>query len=167
MSELSQQSNVFLTGFTGSGKSTIGVLLAGELQFQFQDIDFCIEQDVNLSVHRILVDHGESYFRSREKQVLKNFHHSSRTVISLGGGTLLDEENIRMVKSAGFLVYLRCEPDAIWIRIKGTQKEALIHQPAEFGKINLNQEEAYMRIETILKVREANYLSAEFCGGYR
>ena len=72
MYSFSAQNNIYLTGLTGSGKSTIGTLLASTLQYQFQDIDVCVEYNVNLYVYQILVEFGEHFFREQEKQVLKS-----------------------------------------------------------------------------------------------
>ena len=98
--------NIFLTGFMGCGKSTIGELLASRLQWSFYDLDAQIETGMGKTVREIFTTVGETEFREREKLLLREITQKSRTVISLGGGTLLNRENIEVVKKSGILIWL-------------------------------------------------------------
>ena len=79
-----------LTGFMGAGKSTVGPLLAQDLGWQFVDLDSVIETACALSVAEIFRQHGESYFRQREKEAAEKMRHERSMVLALGGGTVED-----------------------------------------------------------------------------
>lgn len=98
--------NIFLTGFMGCGKSTIGELLASRLQWRFYDLDAQIEAGLGNTVREVFATSGEKAFREQEKILLREIIQKNRTVISLGGGTLLDRENIVAVKKSGILIWL-------------------------------------------------------------
>ncbi len=150
--------NIYLTGFMGSGKSTIGALLAKKLERDFVDIDFIIEKQAGKVVSDIFKVHGESFFRSIEKSVVADCVLKRGLVVSLGGGTLLDEDNLKQVKSSGILLYLSTTPEEIWARIHNTNKRPLL-QDKSGGMIG--DDEAMKRIENLLRSREEGYNKAD------
>ena len=152
---------IFITGLIGSGKSTVGSLLADRLNYKYIDLDIVIEELTKIPLLEIFLKYGENYFRGIEKEVIQEIVNLNNAVISNGAGTLLDPENIYLIKRNGILIYLRCEPSEIWKRIKKTSKAVLLHYPDEPGDLKLNDEDAYLRIESILKIRETGYLMAD------
>ncbi|NVM04409.1 MAG: shikimate kinase [Candidatus Helarchaeota archaeon] len=152
---------IFITGLIGSGKSTAGSLLADKLNYKYIDLDKVIEERTKIPLLEIFLKYGENYFRSIEKEVIQEIVNLDNAVISTGAGTLLDPENIHLIKRSGILIYLRCEPSEIWKRIKETPKAVLLHYPDEPEDLELNDEDAYLRIESILKIRETGYLMAD------
>jgi shikimate kinase len=122
MSNNSEVQHLFLTGYMGSGKSTVGKLLSERLQLPFYDLDSEIEKEVGLSISEIFKNRGEAYFRSIEEEVLKTLIKINKTfVIALGGGALMNKAIVSYCKSNGILVYLKANTDTIIKRIKASK----------------------------------------------
>ena len=107
------KSNLILIGFMGTGKTSLGKLLAEKLGRGFIDIDQKIEQDAGLSIPQIFEKYGEKYFRELEKNAVKEITQRRGLVIATGGGTIKDEENLRLLKNSGVIVCLTTEPEEI------------------------------------------------------
>ncbi len=105
MSKISQ--NIFLIGPMGSGKTTIGKHLAKMLMMDFYDCDHELEHLTGASVSLIFDIEGEAGFRLRESQLLKQLSEKSGALISTGGGVICSEENRGLLRSRGFVVYLK------------------------------------------------------------
>jgi shikimate kinase len=110
---------VFLTGFMGVGKSTVGKILAQKLDRGFRDLDQCIEEQVGLCVADIFKVHGEDFFREKESQVLSQVLSESVQVIALGGGTFLRESHRQALKEKGMTIYLQASVSTLHQRLKG------------------------------------------------
>ncbi len=108
--------NVILTGFMGTGKTSLGKLLATKLGRPFVDIDKKIEAEQKLSIPKIFEQFGEEHFRALEKSAVKELSERRGLVIATGGGTIKDEENLRLLKSSGVLICLTTEPEEIFSR---------------------------------------------------
>lgn len=106
---------VYLAGFMGAGKSTIGPLLAEQLQVPFIDLDAAIEAVAGCSIPEIFEAGGEKAFRRKEREALCQTDRYERAVVALGGGAVVSEENLAWVKTHGRLVYLRV-PSAVLAR---------------------------------------------------
>ena len=96
---------VFLTGFMGSGKSTLGPPLARALKLRFQDLDTIIEQSAACSIEEIFAGSGEAHFRMLETTALRATPPG--TVCALGGGALAREQNLQWALSHGIVLYLK------------------------------------------------------------
>jgi shikimate kinase len=105
MSKVSQ--NIYLIGPMGSGKTTIGKHLAQILKLSFYDCDHELERLTGASVNLIFDVEGEAGFRLRENRLLKQLTAKNGVLISTGGGTICNEENRRMLRSRGFVIYLK------------------------------------------------------------
>lgn len=105
--------NVILTGFMGTGKTSLGKLLATKLGRPFVDIDKKIEDETQLSIPQIFEQFGEAHFRELEKAAVKELSERRGLVIATGGGTVKDEENIRLLKNSGIIICLTTEPEEI------------------------------------------------------
>ncbi len=105
MSKIKQ--NVFLIGPMGSGKTTIGKYLAEMLYLDFYDCDHELEHLTGASVNLIFDVEGEAGFRLRENRLLKQLTTKNGVLIATGGGTICNEENRRLLRSRGFVVYLK------------------------------------------------------------
>jgi shikimate kinase len=99
-------SNIFLIGPMGAGKSTVGKQLAKALGRDFYDTDKEIERRTGVSISWIFEMEGESGFRQREQKVLDELSQLKNIVLATGGGIVLPEENRRMLRSRGYVVYL-------------------------------------------------------------
>jgi len=100
---------VFLVGFMCSGKSTVGKLLADMLGWRFVDIDKEVEKTEKMSIPEIFETKGEDYFRRRELEVLKELVKGEGLVISTGGGLGSNSQAMELMKSSGFVVWLRVD----------------------------------------------------------
>ena len=99
--------NIFLIGPMGSGKTTIGKHLARKFGLDFIDCDHELERLTGASVNLIFDLEGESGFRTREKQLLESLTEKRGVLIATGGGVICDPDNRRLLRSRGFVVYLK------------------------------------------------------------
>ena len=95
----------YLIGMMGSGKSSVGKLLANKLQFSNIDIDKEIEKDEKLSIKEIFEKKGENYFREIESKYLLRKRNSA--VVSCGGGIVLNKKNREFLRTSGYTIYLK------------------------------------------------------------
>lgn len=110
-------SHVFLVGFMGAGKSTVGRLLAAELGSPFLDLDHEIERQVGMPVPRIFEERGETGFRAVERDVLRALAQRPASVVACGGGIVLADENRAELKRQGRVVYLEVSAEEALARI--------------------------------------------------
>jgi shikimate kinase len=97
---------VYIIGFMGAGKTTVGRELARKLETPFFDLDEMVEAAEGMSIKEIFADKGEPYFRKRERDLLTSTRYVEHAVVATGGGTFTFEENIQFIKSEGISVYL-------------------------------------------------------------
>ena len=97
---------IYVVGFMGAGKTTVGRELAARTAAPFFDLDDLVEASENMKVKDIFTRHGEPYFRKREREILRSTKHLERAVIATGGGTFTFDENIQFIQSEGLSVYL-------------------------------------------------------------
>lgn len=117
--------NVVLIGYRGCGKTTIGKRLADRLWQTFVDIDERIVHKAGKTIRRIFEEDGEPHFRQIETAVLHEALLLPDHVMALGGGTLMTEENRKMLKAADAkIIYLRCEPEELLRRIQADTQTA-------------------------------------------
>ncbi len=135
----------------GTGKSAVGRLLAKRLNRPFLDLDKSIEKEIGQTVPQIFEREGEAGFRRLEKQAVQRAAALNGHVVATGGGVMMDEENIRTLKSSGVLVCLTANPDVILKRTEAT----LAFRPMLGGG---NPRE---RIEELLRLRAPFYAQAD------
>ena len=126
--------NVILMGFRCTGKSTAGRRLAEELGAPFFDTDELIEQRTGRLIARIVREQGWPAFRAAERDVIRELAGTDRGVISLGGGTVCDPDNVADLKAHGVFVWLSARPEAIVGRMvrdedRGTERPSLTGEP--------------------------------------
>lgn len=149
---------IYLTGFMTSGKTTLGKITANVLGWDFYDLDKEIEKDESLKITSIFEQKGEDYFRRIESEKLRSLSNNSEVVISLGGGTIVNSENVRFIKENGILIYLKVDPEIIYTRIKKKTDRPLFK---EFVLAE-NSKEAFIRkITEMLNERKKYYNSAD------
>jgi shikimate kinase len=141
--------NIALTGFMAVGKSAVGRGLARKIGHRFVDLDKVIERVEGMKVREIFSRKGESYFRQAEKLALAKVLLQSGQVIATGGGAVLDEENLRLLREKSFLVCLTAVPQAL-LRRAGNKRQ----RPLLEGGNRVH------RIRELLAQREKNYAQA-------
>ncbi|GJQ32098.1 MAG: shikimate kinase [Ignavibacteriaceae bacterium] len=149
---------IYLTGFMGTGKTTLGRVVANCLGWEFFDIDKEIEKDQGCTVAAIVLEKGEAEFRRLE--VLKLMELSARdgAVISLGGGSLIDGANLRLCKETGLLVYLKADLNTIYHRVKKKTTRPLFRSENDS---EMTEQEAMAKLKTLFEIRKPGYESAD------
>lgn len=166
--------NLYLWGFMGTGKTTIGKIAAEKLKFEFVDLDEVIEKSTGLSIPQIFKKQGEKKFRELEKTALKKVSLRTHQVISLGGGVVEDIENRKIIKDTGLVVCLTASVSTILKRTRNSsrpllntsdpkatitkllQKRHKYYKQADFfvKTDNLTPEQAALKIINLLKNRD-------------
>lgn len=144
--------NILLTGFMGTGKSTIGQLVAAKLGREFVDMDSLIEQRESRPIPQIFAESGETYFRGLEADLCRELAQQEGLVIATGGGALVPEANLRMMESGGLVVCLNCDPAVLWQRIGQSEDRPMLAERDEgrFARLAALLEQrapAYSRIK--------------------
>jgi shikimate kinase len=121
--------NVILTGLRGTGKSSVGRVLAQRLNFAFVDTDTRIEELAGCRIAAVVAQHGWEHFRALERQVVTQVAATDRYVVAAGGGTLIDAENAKLLKTHGVVVLLVCELSILQRRLAlGSNRPSLTGQ---------------------------------------
>lgn len=123
----SRRKNIFLIGMMGSGKTSVGRLLAGELKMTFVDIDETIETVTEKSISEIFKEYGEQGFRELEGAFFREKAGQNNQVFSTGGGIILDEKNREVLHHKGFTVLLKASPDSLAKRIRNPATRPLLY----------------------------------------
>jgi shikimate kinase len=121
------KSNIYLMGFMGCGKTKIGTLLSLALGYPFMDTDSCIAEESGLSINGIFEKEGEAGFRAREKRLVERVSRLERHVVSLGGGTVIDQENWRLISQSGTTIALSYPPEVIASRLEKKKDRPLLN----------------------------------------
>ncbi len=119
------RNKIYLIGSMGSGKTTIGKMLASKLHLPFIDIDKKIEQKEKMVISDIFKENGENYFRKIESDILKKYSALNEFVISTGGGAVLSQDNKKILNN-GYKIYLKISIDAQYNRVKHRKHRPLL-----------------------------------------
>ena len=123
---------LFLTGYMGSGKSTLGEKLASKLNYGFIDLDKFIESEYHQTIPEIFASKGEGEFRAMENNSLKKLIEKDNVVIACGGGTPCYFNNMELMKNNGITVYIKLSVDALIKRLLvAKEKRPLIENKTE------------------------------------
>lgn len=128
--------SIYLTGFMGVGKTTIGQALATKLGLPVLDTDTLIEQNMKLEVKDIFEQYGEGYFRKQETKILQELAVRN-TLVTTGGGIVTVQENIDWMKENGCMLFLYADPEVIWKRLENDTSRPLVKQKKKEEVIEL------------------------------
>jgi len=120
---------IFLVGFMGSGKSTVGPLVAAKLGWDFIDLDRQIEREQGKSIREIFEHEGEPEFRRIEMNHLRSLKDRAACVVALGGGAFVQEANRPIVTELGVSVFLDCRLEVIQARCPADGTRPLLETP--------------------------------------
>ena len=128
--------NIFLVGFMGAGKSTVGKILAGKIGFSYCDADEFIENNAGTTISQIFAEHGEQYFRDLESESMEILADKEKQVVATGGGVIQRDRNWEAMRSGGVTIYLKAPIEVIWERIKHSTTRPLlqVENPFETAK---------------------------------
>lgn len=118
--------NIFLIGFMGSGKSTVASYLSQHYGMEVIEMDQLIVKREGMSIPHIFEKHGEQYFRDAETKLLLEIQSEENKVVSCGGGVVLREQNVEVMKKGGFVVLLTAKPETILERVKDDDNRPLL-----------------------------------------
>lgn len=117
---------IFLVGFMGAGKTTVGQTLANQLNRDFLDLDTVIERQAGKSIQQIFVEHGEPEFRRIERQAIETCRELNNVIVALGGGAYLAEENRKTLREIGVTIWLDCPIEICFERVRGDSLRPLL-----------------------------------------
>ena len=145
--------NVALIGFMGTGKSTVGRILARALGYVFVDSDAVIEARAGVPIRSLFMAEGETGFRRREREVIAELSAGSGQVIATGGGAAVDPDNAAQLHAGCLVVWLTAAPEVILRRVGKARNRPLLAEAPD----------PYARIVEILTVREPHYARVAHC----
>lgn len=164
---------VFLIGFMGSGKTTIGRRLAVALEKQFIDLDVFIENRYHKSINQLFDEYGEEVFREIENRALAEIISFENVVISTGGGTPCFKNNMDLMNKNGITVYLKVSSDELASRLNHCKQSRPLIKDKDIDELNLfvkehlskrdcyyNQSSIIFNSEKLLTVKDLDHLTS-------
>ncbi|MEK6657616.1 MAG: shikimate kinase [Nitrospirota bacterium] len=145
--------SIVITGFMGTGKTTVGKRLSEEYNLEFIDTDELIEKKAgNKKVNKIFAEFGEAHFRKLEKEVIREIAEKKDAVIATGGGAIVDKKNLAVLKKcSSIIICLTSRPDVIVLRTRNEKGARPL----------LNSDNPLIKIEELLKKRVDAYSKAD------
>lgn len=140
---------IYLTGFMGTGKSTILNCLHEICGLEKIEMDEQIVREEGMSIPDIFAEKGEEYFRNLETDLVKRISAIENVVVSCGGGTVMRQCNVEEMKKSGTIVLLTAEPQTVYQRVKGSHDRPLLEK-------NMNPE----YIGELMEIRRPKYEEA-------
>jgi shikimate kinase len=142
--------NIALIGFMGTGKTSVGRLVAEQLHFEYLDTDEVIQVSTGRSITEIFTKDGEPAFRALEEKVVEELASRAKTVIATGGGLPVNPNNLTSLKMHALVVSLWSSPEKIWERVRHQSHRPLLHD-----------ENPQAKIRELLAIREPFYKQAD------
>ena len=164
--------NIALIGFMGTGKSSVGRLIAEQLRFPLIDTDEMIVSRAHKSIADIFTQDGERRFRDYEKEIVAELASHNRTVICTGGGLGANEANLDSLKQHALVVCLWASPEKIWERVHNQTHRPLLQGPDPMPKIRellAARERFYKQADVLLStdVRSLKEVAAQVLHQFR
>ena len=156
--KLKRTPGLYLVGFMGSGKSTVGRLIAKSLGWRFADLDEDIESREGKTIPEIFEHHGEAEFRRIETQVLQkridNIARGIPWVIAVGGGCFAQQSNLELMQNHGVSIWLDCSFEMIKSRVSHSSHRPLARDPVKFEHLYYERRSCYERADFHIVVSE-------------
>ena len=147
---INDKPNISLCGMMGSGKSAIGKILAKKLEYNFIDVDKMIEINARKTINKIFEEDGEKYFRDLEEKITIDILEHKETIVSLGGGAIINKNIRSSIKKNSYNIYLNVNVDILTKRLQNSKTRPLIY------KKNLKKE-----LVDLISIREKFYRKAD------
>jgi shikimate kinase len=145
--------NLYLVGFMGTGKTSVGRAVAMRLGFRFLDSDHEIERQQGRTVTQIFADEGEAAFRALEREFIERGHPPAQQVVACGGGLVVPPGMAELLKTKGVVICLHASPETIHRRTQSSRHRPLLDVPDPLARIRellAAREPAYRRAGTVL-----------------
>jgi len=142
--------NIVLIGYRGTGKSTVGRKVAERLQIPFYDTDELVKKQTGKTISEIVEEKGWESFRREEKEVIRRLSTIRKSVIATGGGAVMDEENLNILKKEGVFIWLFADVRTIIGRM-GSDKISGEQRPS------LSDSDLYKETSDMLEMRMSIY----------
>jgi len=127
--------NIFLIGFMGAGKTSVGRVLAKKMGLDFIDLDEVIKKELGMAIPEIFSRFGEDFFRDEESKALRSVSQRKGQVIATGGGVVLREGNWEIMKNDGITIYLKASAGVLWSRVKSNTSRPLLQVENPFERL--------------------------------
>jgi len=150
------KNKIFLIGFMGSGKSTVGEILSEISGFQYIDMDKEIEIEDGAPIRDIFIKRGEHHFRNLESKLLDSLVQRENIIVSCGGGIIHDSLNVEVLKATGSAIFLEGDINTLFKRVKEDS-----NRPFAFLDES-SEEERFIKFSTLYANRKEAYLEASF-----
>jgi len=146
---------IYIIGFMGAGKTTVGLELSRRLDIPFFDLDELIVASEGMPIREIFAEKGEPHFRRREMELLRSTQHLEHGVVATGGGTFTFEENIQFVLAHGLSVYIQA-PIAVLMRRIGEKaaERPMFRDEASLRELYQYRLRYYKMADITLDIRE-------------
>ena len=142
---------MYLVGMPGSGKSTVGRLLAERLRMEFLDLDARIERDAGRTIDAIYAEDGEETFRDLEQAALAEVVSTEGTVVSCGGGVVLRPANRERLKASARVVWLDVPSDVLDARVRGESRgRPIVTMTESLGPVAEQRRPLYREASTMV-----------------
>ena len=145
--------NLVFLGMMGSGKSSIGLLIAKKLKLDFIDIDQEIEKELGMSIKKIFENKGEEYFRQHEEKITLKKLKLKSTVISLGGGAFTNKDIRKEILKSHVSFWLNWNKEILLSRIKNSQKRPLAINATDNELIDLIKKRSYIYSKALYEIK--------------
>lgn len=141
--------NIILVGFMGTGKTTVGRILASRLKKKFVDMDDVLEERAGKAISLIFSEDGEPYFRNMERKLVQELAANSNQVIAAGGGIVLNPDNITDFSRSGRVICLLASENEILRRVSASTVRPLLEQGDKLQNIKKIMEQRRPLYESI------------------
>lgn len=160
-----QMTNYFLIGFMGAGKSTIAAELVKRTGKKLVEMDSQIVEEQGMTINEIFAQYGEQKFRDIESNLVKRIANEGNTIVSCGGGVVVREENTKVMKSSGKIIFLTATPETIYERVKDGNDRPILngHMNVEYIAELMEKRRALYEAAADVKVATDNKNVDEIC----
>ncbi len=160
ITKLKRTPGIYLVGFMGCGKSTIGRMLAENIGWPFEDLDEEIERERHETISEIFEKKGEPEFRRIEAEALRRrvrrVESGRPLVLALGGGAFTQQENVELLKENGITIWLDCPLEVLQVRVARGTHRPLARDPEKFEELFSTRRAAYEQAEFRVEVGNAS-----------
>lgn len=144
---------IFLVGLMGAGKTSVGKMLARRLQKEFLDADAEVERATGVKIPVIFEIEGEPGFRAREEKMIARLTERPGIVLATGGGAVISEDNRKLLRSRGRVIYLRAAPEDLWRRTRRDRNRPLLQTAdplARLRELHLQRDPLYREVAELI-----------------